>query len=81
MWKTINRVLEKDVKISTVSSIEIDGKTLTKEHDVLDALICPFVSVGPKLAKSIETRQNDNCFKHITPVDNEMMLKQSTKRM
>ena len=37
MWKTINRVLDKDAKSTKPSSIEIDGKTLTKEHDVLEA--------------------------------------------
>ena len=50
MWKTLNRVLDKDAKSATLSSIEIDGKTLTKERDVLEALNCHFVSVGPKLA-------------------------------
>ena len=47
MRKTINRVLDKDPKSTTLSSIEIDGKTLTKERDVLEALNCHFVSVGP----------------------------------
>ena len=48
MWKTINRVLNKDARSTTLSSIEIDGQALTKEHDVLEALNCHFVSVGPK---------------------------------
>ena len=47
---------DKDAKSSTLSSIEVDGKTLTKERNVLEALNCHFVSVGPKLARSIETR-------------------------
>ena len=51
MWKTINRVLEKDVKSTNISTIESEGKTLTKEYDVLEALNRPFVSVGPDLAK------------------------------
>ena len=33
MWKTINLVLDKDVKSTNLSAIESEGKTLTKEHD------------------------------------------------
>ena len=40
-----------------------------------EAVNCHFVSVGPKLAKSIETRPNDNCLQCITPVNNEMLFK------
>lgn len=36
----MNRVLDKGLKSTTFSSIEIDGKTLTKERDVLEALDC-----------------------------------------
>ena len=80
MWKTINRVLDKDVKSTTFSSIEIDGKTLTKERDVLEALNCHFVSVGPKLARSIERRQVDNCLQHITQINEEMLFKTIDKK-
>ena len=80
MWKTINRVLDKDAKSTTLSSIETDGKTLTKEHDILEALNCHFVSVGPKLARSIETRPSDNCLQHITPVNEEMQFKPVDKK-
>ena len=80
MWKTINRVLEKDAKSTTLSSIEINGKTLTKERDVLEALNCHFVSFGPKLARSIETRPSDNCSQHVTPVNEEMLFKPVDKK-
>ena len=74
MWKTINRVLDKDIKSTTVASIEIDGKMLTKQRDLLEMLHNHFVSVGPKLASSMEARPNDNCLQHITQVNNEMLL-------
>ena len=80
MWKTINRVLDKDVKSTTLSSLEIDGTTLTKERDVLEALNCHFVSVGPKLAGSIETRPSDNCLQHITPINDEMLFRTVDKK-
>ena len=38
-WKTINRVLEKDVKSTNLSAIESEGKTLTKEYDMLMRLL------------------------------------------
>ena len=38
-------------------------------------LNCHFVSVGPKLSRSIETRPSDNCLQHITPVNEEMLFK------
>ena len=57
MLKTINRVLEKDVKSTNFSAIESEGKTLTKEYDMLEALNRHFVSVGPDLAKQIRSCQ------------------------
>ena len=72
--------LDKDAKSTTLSRIEIDGKTLTKECDMLEALSCHFVSVGPKLARSIETRPNDNCLQHITQINEEMLFKPVDKK-
>ena len=46
MWKATNRVLKKNVKSTTLSSIEYNGQTLTKECDVLEPLNHHFVSVG-----------------------------------
>ena len=51
------------------------GKMLTKLPDVLEMLNNHFVSVGPKLASSIETRPSDNCLQHITRVNSEMQFK------
>ena len=35
MWKPINRVVDKDVRLTNLSAIESEGKTLTKEYDML----------------------------------------------
>ena len=75
MWKTINRVLDKDVKSTNLSAIESEGKTLTKEHDILEALNRHFVSVGPNLAKQISSKSDDDCLKHIIPENREMLFK------
>ena len=72
MWKTIDRVLEKNVKSTTLSCIENNGQTLTKECDMLEALSHHFVSVGLNLAKRIDVKPDDDCLKHITPVRDKM---------
>ena len=48
MLKTINRVLEKNVKSTTLSCIENNGQTYAKECDMLEALNHHFVSVRLK---------------------------------
>ena len=50
MWHTINMVLEKSSKSTMPASLNIEGRKLTKEGDILEALNHHFVSVGPKLA-------------------------------
>ena len=74
MWKTINRVLDKDVKLTNLSAIESEGKTLTKEYDMLEVLNRHFVSVGSDLAKHIRSNSDDDCLKHIIPESREMLF-------
>ena len=56
MWKTINRVLEKNVKSTTLSCVENNSQTLSKECDMLEALNHHCVSVGLNLAKQIRRK-------------------------
>lgn len=65
---------DKDIKSKTLSCVEDDGKALTKERDMLETLNCDFVSVGPKLTKSIETR-------HLQHILIKCSSKQSIKSM
>ena len=65
MWETINKVLGKKDNSVKLSSVDVDGKYLTREHDVLDALNRHFVSVGPTLAKDIVSRPGDNYLQNI----------------
>ena len=60
-------MLEKDVESTNLSTVESEGKTLTKEYDMLEALNRQFVSVGPDLAKQIGSKSDDDCLKHIIP--------------
>ena len=75
MWKTINKVLENNVKSTTLSCIKNNGDTLTKECDMLEALNHHFVSVGLNLAKQIDVKPEDDCIKHITSVRDKIKLK------
>lgn len=74
MWQTINRVLDRSSKSTIPASLDIDGKKLTKEGDIVEALNHHFVSVGPKLASKIEQNTNDDPLKHIDNERNTMRL-------
>ena len=67
--------MEKNVKSTTLSCIENNGQTLTKECDMLEALNPHFVSVGLNLAKQIDVKPKDDCLKHIAPVRDTMKFK------
>ena len=67
MWKTINRVLNRDSVGKSISSLNVNGKVVTGEGELAEALNQHFVSVGPKLADKIKTTPNDNPRKHIKP--------------
>ena len=72
MWKTINKVLDKNTNSDIPSSLEFEGKRLTREPDVLEAFNHHFTSIGPKLAQKIEVRNDDDCLHNITIESNNM---------
>ena len=74
MWKTINRVLNKDSASKSISSLNVNGKVVTGEGELAEALNRHFVSVGPKLAEKIKTTPNDNPLKHIKPNDSATLI-------
>ena len=60
MWKAVNKVLNRDTNSVEVSSLNIEGRTLTKEKDIAKALNQHFVTVGPKLAEKLESKNDDD---------------------
>ena len=74
MWKTINRILNKDTQATVLSNINKDGEVLTKDLDMLEALNHHFVSVGTNLTKKITPKPDDDCLKYVVPVDSKMTL-------
>ena len=72
MWH--NRVLEKSSKSTMPASLNIEGRKITKDSDILEALNHHFVSVGPKLASKIEQNASNDPLKHIDNEPNTMRL-------
>ena len=54
MRNAINKVLNKDTKLTTLSNINKDRKILKKDSDMFEALNHHFVLVGTKLANTAE---------------------------
>ena len=75
MWKTINKVLDKGANSTTLTSIEIERKTLMRERNILEALNEHFVTVGRKLAEKFDSRPNDDCLYHIENQTKEVKFK------
>ena len=63
VWKTINRVLERETGGKSILSLNVNGKVVIEDGKLVEALNMHFASVGPKLAENIASKQNDNPFK------------------
>ena len=74
MWKTFDRLLNKDSACKTISSLEVNGRVVTGEGEIAEALNQHFVSVGSKLAEKIMTTPTDNSLKHIKPNDSGTLI-------
>ena len=74
MRKTINKVLDKNTNSDIPSSLEFEGKRLTRKPDVLEVFNHHFTSIGPKLAHKIEVRNDDDCLQNITTESNNMIF-------
>ena len=58
--------------LNRISSIDVKGKTTTKEKDIAEALNHHFTTIGPKLASKLESRSDDDSLKHINTQQNKM---------
>ena len=57
------------------SSLEVEGKYLTHEQYVVEAMNCHFAFVGPKLAEKITSKPDNDCLCCITPKSNVIAFK------
>ena len=79
IWKTMNKVLDKKTNSDISSSLEFEGKRLTREPDILEAFNHHSISIGPKLAQKIEAPNDDDCLQNITTESKNMISKQLMK--
>ena len=74
MWKVINKVLDKETALAETSSLEVEGKTITNEKDIAESNNHHFVTVGPKLASTLEFKPDDYSLKHINYQQNTTLF-------
>ena len=60
MWKTVNSILERNSKTTSVSTIKFEGQLIQRPKLVVESFNEHFVSVGAKLASKIETDVSDD---------------------
>ena len=56
-------------------SLEVEGKYLTRERDVVEAMNLHFALVGPKVAEKITSKPDDNCLCCIIPTSSILVFK------
>ena len=64
MWRTINKVLNKDSP-SSFSAVNFQGQRLDRPNEIAEAFNEHFVTIGPKLASNIEQKPDDNPLKYL----------------
>ena len=74
MWR-IDNALVKNVETVSFSSLQVEGKYLTRERDVVEKMNHQLALVGPKLAEKITSNPDDDCLCYITPESNVLIFK------
>ena len=69
MWKTINKVLNKNQCSTTPRSVMYEGQLIEKQKGIVEAFNSHFTTIGPKLVEKIETKESDNPLKYFTDDD------------
>ena len=80
MWRTINKVLNKDAPSTSFTAVNFQGQILDRPNEKAEAFNEHFVTVCPKLASSIEQRPYDNPLKYLGEI-NENSLKFNFKQV
>ena len=74
MRKLINKVLDKATSSTEISNFDVEGRAITKEKDIAEALNHHCTTMGQKLASKLESRPDDDCLKHINIQQNKIMF-------
>ena len=59
----------RDSESRSIPSLNVNGKVVTEDGKIAEAFNMHFVSVGPKLAENITSKQSDNPLKYIKSND------------
>ena len=78
MWKTVNKVLNKDSSSSNIPTANWQGRVLDRPNEVAKAFNEHFATVGPKLPSSIDHKADDNTLKYLKGADENMPKYQFT---
>ena len=65
-WRTINDILGRNRKQTTINEIKLPGKTVTSTDELVDIFNDHFSNIGPKLAESIPNNNDVNFRDFIT---------------
>ena len=65
-WRTINDILGRNRKQTTINEIKLPGKTVTSADELVDIFNDHFSNIGPKLAESIPNNNDVNFRDFIT---------------
>ena len=65
MWKTINKVLNKNQCSTTPRSIMCEGQLVEKQNEIAEAFNNHFTTIGPKLAGKIDTKESDGPLRYL----------------
>ena len=68
MWKTINKVLNKNQHSTTPKFVMFEGQSIEKSNEIAEAFNNHFTTIGPQLADKIEKRDSDDPLKYLSNV-------------
>ena len=68
MWKTINKVLNKNPNSTTSKFVMFEGQLIEKPNEIAEAFNNHFTTIGPKLADKIENRDSDDPLKYLSNI-------------
>ena len=81
MWKTVNKVLNKDSASSAIPIVNFQDRVLDRPNEIAKAFNEHFVTVGPKLASSIDHKANDDPLKYLKGTDENVLNFNSQRLM
>ena len=68
MWKTINKVLNKNQHSTTPKFVMFEGQSIEQPNEIAEAFNNHFATIGPKLADKIENKDSDDPLKYLSNI-------------